>query len=681
MFVFVVLPLAFLFATIHALVMPVAAQTVEVPPPVPGFDPKAMDPTVSPCTDFFQYSCGGWIKSNPIPPDRSSWSRGGQLDERNQTILHQILEEAARNPDPPDQDTKKIADYYASCMDEAGIEAKGARPFEQEFQRIDALKMKEDLVQAMARLHTLAITAGFRFGSDQDFKDAASVIASVDQGGLSLPDRDYYLNADERSVTLRAQFVEHVQKMFELLGEPPAKAAAGASAVMELETAMAKVSMDRVLRRDPENIYHKLMIAELQALTPSFPWKVYLADVKAPPFQTAIVASPDLMTGFDALVGSTGLEKWKAYLRWHVLHSQADLLASAFVNENFRFFGKTLTGAQELQARWKRCTTFTDDDLGEALGKVYVQRTFGAEGKERTLQMVRDIEKALERDIQALDWMTEATKKQALVKLHAVANKIGYPDRWRDYGALRIVRGDAIGNSLRSNEFAFRRELNKIGKPVDRGEWFMSPPTVNAYYYPLTNDINFPAGILQPPYFDKSLDDAVNYGAVGAVIGHELTHGFDDQGRKFDATGNLADWWTPKDARAFEERAACIVEKYAQFTVVDDVKVNGKLTLGENVADNGGLRLSFMALMDRLAGKEKKPIDTFTPEQRFFLGFGQVWCGERTEQRWRMLATIDPHSPYKWRVNGVVSNMPEFQKAFGCKPDDPMTREKLCRVW
>jgi endothelin-converting enzyme/putative endopeptidase len=469
--------------------------------------------------------------------------------------------------------------------------------------------------------------------------------------------------------------------MFELLGDSPENAAAGAAAVMKIETELAKGSQDRVTRRDPVQTYHKMTEHELFSLCPFFDWPKYFSAMGAPSIESLNVVAPNFFRQVETTLVTNNLDDLKTYLRWHVAHSAAPLLPAAFVNENFAFYGKVLTGAKELRPRWKRCVDLTDSDLGEALGQKYVDLTFGVEGKQRTLKMVHAIENALKDDIGALSWMTPATKQQALIKLAAVANKIGYPDKWRDYSSVKIERDDALGDDRRATEFEVHRQLDKIGKPVDRSEWEMTPPTVNAYYNPQMNNINFPAGILQPPFYSNHIDDAINYGAIGAVIGHELTHGFDDEGRRFDADGNLRDWWTPEDAKAFEERAECFVKEYSSFVAVDSVHVNGKLTLGENTADNGGLRLAFMALMDTLKGKTVPKIDGFSQEQRLFLGWGQIWCESRRPEMERMLATVDPHSPSRDRVNGVVSNMPEFQRAFSCKTGQPMCPASRCRVW
>jgi endothelin-converting enzyme/putative endopeptidase len=475
--------------------------------------------------------------------------------------------------------------------------------------------------------------------------------------------------------------VAHVAKMFALLNAPQAQADASAQHVMAIETALAKGALDTTSRREPTMIYHKLTPTELQELTGRFDWSRYFAGLGAPPVYALNVTEPDFFKAMGQVLASTPLDQIKSYLRWQTAHAAAPVMPATFVEENFRFFGTILTGAKELRPRWKRCVQYTDADLGEALGQAFVKEAFGPQAKADTLKMVHELEAALETDIHQLTWMTDATKKEALVKLHAITDKIGYPERWRDYGALTIVRGDALGNSQRSNAFAFRRQLNKIGKPVDKTEWEMTPPTVNAYYNPLQNNINFPAGILQPPFYGAKTDAAVNFGGAGAVIGHELTHGFDDEGRQFDARGNLKDWWTPADGKTFDERAQCFADEYAGFTAVDDVKLNGKLTLGENTADNGGLRISLMAYLARTAVEPATTLDAFTPEQRVFLGWGQVWCENVRPERARMLAQTNPHSPGRYRVNGVLSNMPEFQKAFACKAGAPMVRPTQCRVW
>jgi predicted metalloendopeptidase len=642
----------------------------------------SLDRTADPCVDFYQFACGGWIKNNPIPADQSIWSRFGELAERNREELRGILETAAKAPNR-DTNEQKIGDYYSTCMDEAAIEKKGIAVLKPEFDRINALGDKSALPAQIAYLHGQGIYALFAFGSGADFKNAKQVIAQADQGGLSLPDRDYYVKDDAKSVELRKQYLQHVTNMFKLLGDAPDKAAAEATAVMNVETALAKGSGDRVERREPERIYHKMPVTEWQSLTPDFNFAKYLTGMGAPPLDSLNVVEPNFFKALDAELKSVSIDDLKTYLRWQLVHSQTNSLPKAFQDENFNFYGKTLRGAKELQPRWKRCVAAVDGDLGEALGKVFVEKYYPPEAKARTLKMVNQLEAALKQDISELPWMSEVTKKQALVKLAAIQNKIGYPAQWRDYTALKIERGDALGNSLRANAFEVHRELAKIGKPLDKQEWQMTPPTVNAYYEPTENNINFPAGILQPPFYDFKADDALNFGGMGAVIGHELTHGFDDQGALFDAEGNLHDWWTPEDQKAFKERTQCIVDEYDQFVAVDDVHVRGKLTLGENTADNGGLRIANMALMKSLADAAKQPekIDGFTPEQRLFIGWGQIWCQNQTDQTARLLALNNEHSPGKYRANGVVQNMPEFQKAWGCKTGQPMVRANACHVW
>jgi len=654
----------------------------DVPKYVPSFDEKSLDKTADPCFDFYQYSCGGWIKNNPIPADQPAWGRFNELAERNRVILHNILEDAAKATNR-DANGQKIGDFYASCMDEEAINKKGVTVLKPEFDRIAAVKDKAELPAIVGYLHDHGVSAFFGFSSGPDFKNAKEVIAQADQGGLSLPDRDYYMKDDAKSVGLRKAYLQHVTNVFKLLGDAPDKAAAEAKTVMDVETALAKGAMDRVERRDPAKVYHKLSSQEWQALAPSFLMANYVTDLGTPKFTALNVANPEFFKSLDAELKTASLDDLKTYMRWHVVHEFAAVLPVPFVNENFDFFGKTLFGAKELRPRWKRCTAASDANLGEALGKVYVEKYFPAEAKARTLKMVKELEEALGKDIQSLDWMSETTKKQALVKLDAIQNKIGYPDKWRDYSSLKIVRGDALGNAERANEFETRYQLNKIGKPLDKREWQMSPPTVNAYYDPSENNINFPAGILQPPFYDFKADDAVNFGGIGAVIGHELTHGFDDQGALFDAEGNLKNWWTPEDRKAFNERTECIVKEYDNFVAVDDVHVRGKLTLGENTADNGGLRIAHMALLSSIMAGAKAPekIDGYTPEQRLFLGWGQIWCQNQSEQIARLLAQTNEHSPGKYRVNEVVQNMPEFQKAWGCKPGQPMVSQNACHVW
>ena len=632
--------------------------------------------------DFYRYACGTWLAKNPIPADQARWGSFDELDQRNLVILRGILEKASTPLPGRNALDQRIGDYYAACMDEQTISRKGLEALQPELKSIAAITNKQQTFrEQIARLHRQGVNAFFSFDSGADFKESNKNIAQASQGGLGLPDRDYYLKDDEKSVTLRRQYSEHIRKMFLLLGDTAQEAEAGAKAVMSIETDLAKASLDQVGLRDPQKTYHKMTEHELFSMAPFMDWPKYFTAVGAPPLESLNVEWPNFFRGLESTVVQHSLDDLKTYMRWHLVHSRASLLPSPYVLEDFAFFGRILTGSKEMRPRWKRCVQKTDASLGEALGKKYVDATFGEEGRRRTLRMVEEIEKALRKDIGQLSWMTPATKREALVKLEAVANKIGYPDHWRDYSALRIERTDALGNSLRAAEFENQRHLGKIGKPVDPSEWVMTPPTVNAYYNPVENNINFPAGIMQPPFYDNKMDDAVNYGGLGAVVGHELTHGFDDQGRQFDPKGNLRDWWTAEDAKEFEKRADCFVKEYEAFRPLPDIHLNGQLTLGENTADNGGLRLAFMALMDSIGSKPTPKIDGFTAQQRFFLGWGRIWCEGARDEIARVLVQINPHSPGRERVNGVVSNMPEFQEAFACKVGQPMVRQPACRVW
>jgi putative endopeptidase len=671
---------AFASAFLVSILMPLTTYAQSAGPAHPPvLDVTSLDTSVDPCIDFFAYACGGWLKNNPIPPDKTSWGAVAKLADDNKVLLREILEEAAAGGAGRDPVKQKIGDYYAACMDESAIESAGAAPLKDALEQIRRMRSKRDIAQVVAGTPGLGVP--FVFQSDQDYKNSSQVIAEVDQGGLGLPDRDYYLKTDAKSVELRQAYVAHVQKIFELLGDAPGVAASEAQIVLRIETALAKGSLTQVERRDPKMLDHKMTIRDLEALSPSFRWKEYFSVAGQPGLQSLNVTAPNFFKTLNATLKKEDLPGWKAYLRWHLTNVNAPHLSSAFVNADFAFFGKTLTGAEQLQPRWKRCVSYADNDLGEALGQAYVQRAFPPEARQRAQKMVKQIEAAMQQDIDSLSWMSPATKQHALEKLHTVANKIGYPDKWRDYNALAIAREDYTGNVLRARRFEFNRQIAKIGKPLDRGEWGMTPPTVNAEYRPQLNDINFPAGILQPPFFDPNADDAPNYGDTGATIGHELTHGFDDEGRQFDAQGNLRDWWTAEDGKQFDERASCISDQYSQYVAVDDIKINGQLTMGENVADLGGLMLAYMAWKSETRGKKLESIDGFTPEQRFFIGYGQSWCDQTRDETKRLYATTDPHSPDKYRANGVVSNTPEFQQAFQCKAGSAMVRERRCRVW
>ncbi len=654
------------------------------PKPLLVLDPSDMDPSADPCVDFYQYSCGTWLKNNPVPADQSRWMRYQQLDELTLVQLRDILEAAAKRPKGQSQEQRKMGDLYASCMDEESVEAKGLSPVKPELARVASLAAKEDLAVELARLHQQGIGALFYFGSAQDYQRSSRMIAWADQGGLSLPDRDYYLSED--SAEDRKKYLLHLERMFQLAGQSQPAAAEHAQRVLRVETALARISADIVSRRNPSNVHNKMSLEQLQRLTPSFPWDRYLRTIGAPPFKALDVASTGFFAGLEAVLQDHSLDDWKSYLRWQLLHANADLLPKAFVQEDFAFFDKELGGQQEIKARWKSCVGLVDANMGDALGKAYVERHFGPEQKQRAHEMIAAIESVMKDNIRGLDWMSAPTKRRALRKLRSIANKIGYPERWKSYRDLSISRRALLRNARSASAFEFRRRLGKIGGPVDRGEWWMTPPTDNAYYDPQMNDINFPAGILQPPLFDLSADMAVNYGATGATMGHELIHAFDDEGRRYDAQGNLRDWWNEEDARAFDARAKAFVDQYSEYVVGkdpdnpgQDIKLNGKLTLGENLADNGGLILSFIAY--KRGAKDARPADGLTPDQRFFVAYGQSWCGNQTPESAKNQAKSNPHSTGKYRVNGVVSNMPEFREAFGCKADAPMVRQPPNRVW
>ena len=643
-----------------------------------------IDKTADPCTDFYQYACGNWLKTTEIPADQSQWVSFTELDERNQFTIRDILDKAAVDTPGRDAITQKIGDFYSSCMDEKSVEAKGSDPLKPELDRIAAVRDKASLIEAVAQLHLSGARGFFSFYSQPDLHNADMVIATIDQGGLTLPDRNYYIKDDPKMVEMRQHLTDYATQLFILAGRSPEQAADAAKTVLRIETALAKASMDRTLRRDPKNRDHKMAREQAVALAPNFELNLYFSKVGAPAFTDLNVANPDFFKDVNGLLEAESLDALKTYTTWHLLNSAAPWLSKSWVDDNFKM-RQYLTGQAQNQDRWKRCVDETDSDLGEALGQKYIEVAFGADSKQRMLKMVDALEKSLNEDIADLPWMSDDTKKQAKVKLQAIRNKIGYPDVWRDYSSLKIERGDLMGNILRANEFEVRRQIAKIGKPLDRKEWGMTPPTVNAYYSGSHNEIVFPAGILQPPFFDKEMDDAVNMGGIGVVIGHELTHGFDDQGRKFDPQGNLRDWWTEQDGKEFEKRASCIADEYSSFTAIDDLKLNGRLTLGENTADNGGARIALMALREMIAadksGKAAEKIDGYTPEQRFFLGFGRVWCQKRRPELQRTLVNTDPHSPGRYRVNGVVQNMPEFQQAWGCKTGQAMVRENACHVW
>ena len=652
------------------------------PPKSWGFDTANLDRTCKPCDDFYQFAMGGWMKANPIPPEYPIWGSFSQLADRNQQNLREILEAAATSKAAAGTNEQKIGDFYSSCMDTTAINAAGAKPIEPELTQIAAVQTLADLESETARLHRQGVGVLFRFNSTQDAKDSSEVIGAAFQGGLGLPEREYYLKPDEKSRKLREDYVKHVANMFVLLGDSADVSAAEALTVMKIETALATASMKNTDLRDPDKTYHKMTVAELKALTPGFSWESYFKAVGHPELKQINVAQPDFFKALDAQLTATSIADWKTYLRWHLVNSAAPGLAEKFVNADFDFRGKTLTGAKEIQPRWKRCVQSTDRNLGEALGQLYVQKYFPPAAKARALEMVHNLLAALRDDLGTLPWMGPETRAQATAKLQAFAVKIGYTDRWRDYSALKIDRRSYAENVVRASEFDFARRLNKIGKPVDRTEWGMTPPTVNAYNNSNMNEIVFPAGIMQPPFYDPNADDAVNYGGMGAVIGHEITHGFDDHGSKFDGKGNLKDWWTPEDLKNFQSRAKCVSDQFDGYVVDGDLHENGKLVLGESIADLGGLAIAYAAYEKSLAGKPRPPDrDGFTSEQRFFLGWAQVWGANERLEYARLMANTNPHPLGRFRANGPLSNMAEFAKAFGCKHGEAMVREQACKIW
>ena len=650
-----------------------------------GLDISLLDPKAAPCSNFYEYACGGWLQQNPVPADRSHYGRDTEVEEQNSLVLKAILEKAAVPGASRSANEQKIGDAYATCMDTQAIDQKGLAPLKEELEEVDTVTSKAELPELTAQLARTGVPAFFRLSSEQDAVNATEQIAAVDQVRLGLPEKGYYLRSDEKSKTLRDQYLQHVTKMFLLIGDSPQQAADDAKKVLAFEMELARASMSNEERRDPKAIYHRLQLSALEQKTPALEMRSYLKLAGVPAIESLNVVSPAYFDRLNQLVGATDLDTLKVYLRWRLIHGAPTLALPENADaEVFSFYGHTLTGQPEQQARWKRCVADVDRNLGEALGEVYVAQRFSPADKQRTLLLASDVEAAMGRDIDQLTWMSPSTKTEAKLKLHGVANKIGYPDKWRDYSSLMITRGDALGNALRSRAFEQHRDIAKIGKPVDKGEWDMSPPTVNAYYNPQMNDVNFPAGILQPPYFDEHMDDAVNYGDAGGVIGHELTHGFDDEGRQFDASGNLKDWWTADDAKKFNERADCVVKEYNGFVAVDDLHVNGRLTLGEDLADLGGLRIAYLAYMERARQNNVDPLhstDGFTPAQRFFLSYAQGWCTSTRPESMRLMVQTDPHAPEAYRVNGVVVNLPEFQQAFHCTAKEPMVAKQRCSVW
>ncbi len=663
---------------------PSTATTKPVLPYFPSLNPSSLDKSVDPCVDFYHYACGGWQKTNPIPPDQTSWEVYGKLYQDNLNFLRGMLEQAAVAREGRDAATQITGDFYASCMDEAGIEKRGLSSLDNDLAAIRKIQSTQELAPIVARLQfAYGSSILFRAGSAQDLDNSEQIIAELDQGGLGLPDRDYYTKEDDKSKEVRQRYAQHVQKLLEMSGDSPEMAKRNAEAILRLETLLAKASLTRVERRDPYKLKHKMTVAQVSELAPNFNWKAYYATAAYPEFQVLNVSTPDFFKEVSTRLTNDELGTWKIYLRFQIVNSSAPYLSSPFVNENFEFYTKYLRGAKEQQARWKRCVAYTDRNLGEALGQVYVAKVFSPEMKRDALDMTRRIEMVMEQRIQQLDWMSPATKQQAIEKLHGIRNKVGYPDKWRDYSALKIDSNDFAGNIERGSVFERRRRINKIGKPLDRGEWGMSPPTVNAEYDSQMNDINFPAGVLQPPLFDPKMDAAPNYGDTGGTIGHELTHGFDDEGSQFDAQGNLRNWWTKEDREQFDARTKCVADQYGKYVVVDDIKLNSQLTLGEDVADLGGEILAYVAWQGATKDSKLESIDGLTPEQRFFVGFAQWACANERPEQMRVNATTDPHSPAEYRINGVVVNMPEFAKAFACKAGQPMTKPEgiVCKIW
>jgi endothelin-converting enzyme/putative endopeptidase len=674
-----------------AVAAPIAAHAQSAPTEPPAatelrvFDPSLVDKSVDPCGNFYRYSCNGWFKRNPLPADQTSYGRFTELYELNRLHLKQILEQASTSSATRSPNEQKIGDEFASCMDTGAINSRGITPLEPELDRIGALKSSAQLPALLAHLHSIGVNAFFGMGSSQDYADASSVISFYGAGGLGLPERDYYTRTDPKSKEQRQQYVAHVQKIFLLAGEPQTEAAKDADTVMAIETRLAKASLTITEQRDPQNLNHPTDIAKFSSELTHFSLDEYVSAAHAPTAGKLNDMEPKFFAAFNTLVADTPVAQIRTYLRWHLLHAYAGTsLPESFDQETWNFYSHTLNGAEKQQERWKRCTSRIDGEMGEALGQVYVAKYFPPAARQHALEMTLAIEQAMDKDLDQLEWMSPATKVKAKEKLHAVMNKIGYPDKWRDYSKLEIVRGDALGNQMRANEFDVARDMAKIGKPVDRGEWLMTPPTVNAYYDPQQNNVNFPAGYFQPPFFSDKEDDAANYGDMGSTVGHELTHGFDDQGRQFDKDGNLREWWSKEDEDKFNARADCEVKQYDAIEAVPGVHLNGKLTLGENLADLGGLWLAWIAWLDRAETAHidmKATTDGYTPDQRFWIAYAQQWCTQTRPEQLRTQAQTDPHAPDEYRTNTVLQDLPEFAKSFSCKKTAPMVAPTPCRVW
>ena len=674
----------------HADSVPSGALTIDVLADNPqqsvvaGFDFSSIDRSANACQDFNRFANGGWIDRNPVPAAFSRWGRFELLDESNVNVLHEILDGLIAKKKPANANEQKIADFYGSCMDEQTIEAEGIKPLEPELQRIAKISDLLSLEDEIAFLHAHRVPAVFGFGASQDSKDSTTIIAQLVQGGLGLPDRDYYTSDDAKSKATRDEYQKHVARTFELMDDAPDQAAMEAATVMKIETKLAESSATRIQRRSPEGNYHPMTKGMLIELTPDFDWGRYFRNINLPEVGKVNVGQPDFFKSADKILKDTPVDDWKSYLRWHLVNASSSTLSSKFVQESFNFNGKYLQGTTEMLPRWRRCVTSTDRALGEALGQLYVAKTFTPAAKERARTMVANLIAALREDLTTLSWMSNDTRQKAIGKLEAYVRKIGYPDKWRDYEALHVSRGAYYNNAVLAGEFDFRRNLSKIGKPVDRTEWGMTPSTVNAYYNPQFNEIVFPAGILQPPFYDPKADDAFNYGGIGAVIGHEMTHGFDDSGAKYDANGNLVMWWTPDDFKKFTDRTNCVVKQFDSFEVEPGLNEKGQLVVGESVADLGGLTVAYAAYQKSLQGKPRpKDINGFTPEQRFFLGWAQVWAQNIRPEAARLRVATDPHPLGKFRVNGPLSNMPQFAAAYQCKSGDAMVRppEQRCQIW
>jgi endothelin-converting enzyme/putative endopeptidase len=659
-------------------------KPAEVYKSIPGFDASSIDPTADPCTDFYKFSCGKFAANHPIPGDQPAVDQFYALYNVNTQSLNGILTKAAAGGAGRTPNEQKIGDYYKSCMDTDAIESKGLAPVQPWLDKINAVDSAKDIPLLAGEMQRVGIDVFFGYGEQQDFKDASKQIAFIDQAGLGLPERDYYLRTGAKDETIRKQYVEHVAKMLTLAGTPAAQAEKDAAAILAFETVLAKASMPVTDRRDPEKTYHLQPLATFETVVSPAYFSEFRKGIHSPEITELNNANPEFIKAMMEALRQTDVATLQAYMRYHLLTTSASRLPKRFDDENFDFYGRKMTGQPDQSARWKRCSNAVNGAMGEALGEVYVSQYFAGDSKTKMLEMVHDIEAAMGADIDQIDWMSAPTKVRAKEKLHGVANKIGYPDKWRDYSKLAVTPDDALGNRFRATAFENDRVLNKIGQPVDHSEWGMTPPTVNAYYDPSMNDINFPAGILQPAFYDRNQDDAVNYGHIGAVIGHELTHGFDDEGRKFDAKGNLSDWWTPEDAKKFDSRADCLVNEYGSFIAVDDVKVNGKLTLGENTADNGGLVLAYMAYLERAKKSNvdlKARVNGYTAPQRFYIGYAQNWCENSRPDAIRQQVLTDPHSPDHFRANGAIVNQPGFADAFSCKKGTPMVPANSCRVW